>query len=95
MATKAISVDVPVGRSAWIATDNVRYDEKGNWLGREVVQVEHTFSREEAQRLQKILGCPECGGGGIGEHHSYFVKTGQDGFGSVDGYTKQCTRKSV
>ena len=88
-----VTVQLPKGRPAYISTDQIRYDERGNWLGREVILVEKTFSKGEAETLQRFLGCLECGG--IGEHRSYFVKTGQDGFGTVNGYTKQCTRAEV
>jgi len=90
MKTTVVGVTIPVGRKALVVTNNVRYDNKGNWLGHEVIEVEQTFDRAEAERLQQILGCVECGG--IGEHKSYFVKTGQCGGGSVEGYTKRCTR---
>ena len=85
-----IEVAVPVGRKALIVTREVRYDEKGEWIGYEVVEVENTFTRKEAERLQQVLGCPECGG--IGTHKSYFVSTGQHPCGSVEGYTKKCSR---
>jgi hypothetical protein len=86
---KTIAVKIPVGRPAYIQTSEVRYDAKGCCLGREVILVQETFSTEEAKSLQQILGCPECGG--IGEHKSYFVQTGQNPAGSVEGYTKQCS----
>ena len=93
MTTRTIEVKLPVGRPAYITTDGVRYDAKGNWLGREVIYINETFSREEAEILRQFQGCPECGG--IGEHKSYFVKTGQHPAGSVEGYTKSCTRSGV
>ena len=90
MAEKTIAVKIPVRRPAYVQTSEVRYDAKGCWLGREVILFQETFSKEEAERLQQIFGCPECGG--IGEHKSYFVQTGQHPAGSVEGYTKQCSR---
>lgn len=90
MSTKMVSVSIPTGRKALVTTDRVIYDEKGNWLGREVIEVEKAFTAAEVERLQQILGCPECGG--IGKHMSYFVRTGQDGSGTVEGYSKQCSR---
>jgi len=89
MTQKRIAVDIPAGRKALIVTDIVRYDEKGNLLGREVIEVEKTYSAAEVQRLRQILGCPECGG--IGTHTSYFVRTGQNGFGDVEGYSQKCS----
>lgn len=88
--TTTISVEIPTGRKALVLTHNIRYDEKGNWLGYEVIEVEKTFNGAEAERLKQVLGCPECGG--IGKHQSYWVRTGQDGFGTVEGYTRQCSR---
>ncbi len=88
---KTIEVKIPTGRKALVVTHDVRYDQWGNWLGYEVIEVEHTFSDKEADKLRQFLGCPECGG--IGEHKSYFVQTGQCPAGSVEGYTKQCSRR--
>jgi hypothetical protein len=33
-------------------------------------------------------GCPVCKG--VSKHKELFVKTGQDGFGTVDGYYVKC-----
>jgi hypothetical protein len=87
---RIIEIAIPIGRPAYISTDEARYDAKGNWLGREVKLIEQTFSREEAARLRRYQGCLECGG--IGEHKSYFVETSQHPGGTVEGYTKQCSK---
>jgi len=38
--------------------------------------------------------CPECGRFG-GKHGDIFIKTGQDGFGSVEGHYVNCSHLTV
>lgn len=70
-----------------VTTSNWLYDSTGKPLGREVVEIE-AFTEQELK--QNGNQCSECGGFG-GVHREYFVKTGQDGFGSVDGYYRRCS----
>jgi len=71
-----------------VATRKGMYDAKGHSIGYQIIEVPEAYTYEEAQKRSKEIGCPECGG--IGEHNWYFVRTGQNGAGSVEGYSKQC-----
>ena len=68
-----------------ITTYKVIYDQTGGWLGREVIEVDGFTAGE----LKSQPYCPECGAYN-GSHREYFVKTGQDGGGGVDGYYRKC-----
>jgi hypothetical protein len=70
-----------------IQTDTVIYDKYGNWLGREVIEVDG-FTKNELPP-----GCPECGYKN-GYHGEYFVKTGQHPGGEVNGYYKKCSQEN-
>ena len=67
----------------------VRQDEKGRWLGHEVVEKE-AFTYEELNPVR----CSECGLAN-GAHGEYLIKTGQHPAGSVEGYYKKCSKAAA
>jgi len=65
------------------------YNYLGNMIGYEVQEVDG-YTEKELRDTGAL--CSECGKAN-GNHGDYFIKTGQDGLGSVDGYYKDCGRK--
>ena len=78
-----------VARDLWTVNNSTKlYDYKGEFIGHMVVEME-AFTAEELKATN--TACEECGTFG-GEHKEYFVKTGQCGAGSVEGYYRKCSR---
>lgn len=77
-----------VAQTQWTVNDsNKLYDYKGEFIGFVVREME-SFTAEELKATNSA--CKECGAFG-GEHREYFLKTGQCGAGSVEGYYKKCS----
>jgi hypothetical protein len=77
-----------VAQTQWtVNSENMLYNAKGEVVGYKVIEME-AFTKEELASSQ----CTECGGPN-GYHREYFIKTGQCGAGSVEGYYKMCSRK--
>lgn len=71
-----------------ILTGKAIFDNKGKWLGREVIEVDG-FTSEEVKKLDNY--CKVCTGAN-GVHKEVWVITGQGG-GNVDGYYTQCPNR--
>lgn len=69
-----------------VVTGTSLFDINGRSIGKEVIEAE-AFTREELNSAR----CSECGAAN-GAHSDYFVQTGSDGFGSVQGFHKNCTK---
>ncbi len=73
-----------------VTTNTTVYDQFGEWLGKEVIEVDGFTELE----LKSNPSCYECGAYN-GAHRDYFIKTGQCNAGSVEGYYKKCSRSHV
>lgn len=69
-----------------VNTNKKIYDSSGLLVGTKVEDRSDVFEIEELPR------CLECEGFLMkGRHHQMFIKTGQSGFGDVEGYYRNCS----
>jgi hypothetical protein len=88
---KAELVRMPGFAAAVIVREETSYDSNC------VVLFQGQFCYQLAQALVTSVEknmCPECGGFN-GDHRENWVKTGQDGFGSVEGFWQKCNTAKV